>query len=304
MNISQMFDTAPAVPVSSSTSLMRLDWSKQFVDITPSAREMKEHTLAISRQVLEVNDAASQEIAVRAQREVSGFISIVEKARKATKEPALEMGRKIDEAAKVFIAESKAEELRLATLVGDFQALEAAKVRAAEQARLADERRIIEERQRAEMEALRAADAERRRLADAEAENARLAASAKSKRAKEILAQQQVEIERQRALAEARSHEELDRINEEASNAQAALAEQPKYEPVRAQGQRVQEDYEIIVSDIWLLAKAHPTCVRIEALVSEIKTLIKAGVKVAGVIAKPIVKAGVTHGRTVGAIDV
>lgn len=113
-------------------------------------------------------------------------------------------------------------------------------------------------------------------------------------------------LEREKAaeLAKAKSHEELDKIQEKFDTRATQEAPQKPIAPVRAAGQRVVEDFEIIVSDIHLLYRAHPNCVKMEALVGEIKSLLKAGVTVRGVIAKPIVKAGVTRGRPMAAIEV
>jgi len=47
------------------------------------------------------------------------------------------------------------------------------------------------------------------------------------------------------------------------------------------------------VTDVWLLAKSHPGCVKIEPRISEIKSLLNNGVKVAGVNAVRIQKSGV-----------
>lgn len=288
----------------SSQALIRRNDAALTVEFTQSAIALKNQALEAAANIGKVVDAATQEAAVLAQRELANVLTLVEKARKEAKDPVLTYGRAIDDAARNFVQEAKDEQVRIATLVGDFQALEAAKARAAEQLRLAEERKAAEERRQAELAALRAAEEEKRKLAEREREIARLAAEAKSKREKEILAQQQAEVDRQRALSEASTHAELDKIQERHNNAMAAIAEQPRHEPARAAGQRIQEDWEVSVTDIWLLAKAHPTCVRIEPLMGEIKSLLKAGVKVSGVKADKIVKAGVTRGRPMAAIEV
>lgn len=289
----------------STQALIRLNWQDQSADMTEAAAALKNHALEVAALVGKVDNAGTQEAAVRAQQELADILTLAEKARKAAKEPALDFGRRIDEAARLFVADLKDEQLRLGKLVGDFQKLEQAKARAAEELRLAEERKIQEERRLAEMAAVRLAEAERKRLAEADRENARLAALATSQREKAILAEQQIEIERQRKLSEAKTHEELDRINEVASNAQAAIAERPKYEPVRANNQRVVDDWDIQVSDIWSLARAHPGCVTITPLIGQIKSLLKSGIaKIPGVTATPIVKATVTRGRQQAAIEV
>lgn len=289
----------------SNQALIRLDWQAQQASMTEAAAALKNYALELAALIGKVNDASTQEAAVAAQKELAEIKTQAEKARKAAKAPALEFGRRIDQAHETFMADIEDELLRITRLIGDFQQLEQAKARAAEQARIAEERRIQEERRQAELAAIRAAEAERAKLEAAEREIARQSSEATSKRAKELLAQQQAEIDRQRALAEAKSHEELDRINAQASQAAAALADKPKYEPVRATGQRVVEDWDITVSDIWALARAHPACVTITPRLSEIKGLLKAGVeKIPGVVARPTVKAGVTRGRQIAAIEV
>ena len=47
-------------------------------------------------------------------------------------------------------------------------------------------------------------------------------------------------------------------------------------------------DLEITVTNIWKLARSHPTCVTIEPRISEIKSLLKSGIKVAGVTSKEL----------------
>jgi hypothetical protein len=53
-----------------------------------------------------------------------------------------------------------------------------------------------------------------------------------------------------------------------------------------------------VVSDIWTLARAHPGCVEIKPRLFEIRQLLDAGAKVAGVTANKITKVSV---RSVGA---
>lgn len=288
----------------SDQALIRLDWSAQQAAMTEAAAALKSEALDASALVGKVTDATTQETAVEAQKRLANIKALCEKARKAAKAPALDFGRRIDAAAEAFVRDIDDELARVSALIGSYQALELAKQRAAEAARQAEERRIQEERRQAELAALRAAESERQRIAAQEAEVARLAREAKSKAEQAALERQRIELERQKALAEAKSHDDLDRINAQASNAQAALAEQPKYEPVRAQGQRVKEEWSVEVTDIWMLARAHPACVKIEPRLTEIKSLLDAGVKVAGVRAEKVVKAGVMAGRQLAAIEV
>jgi len=129
-------------------------------------------------------------------------------------------------------------------------------------------------------------------------------AEMKKRQAAERAAQEEasrLERERAAALAKANSEEAVDAVNEHFNNKAKEIAPPP--EAPRAQGQRLSNDWEITVNDVWLLARHHSTCVKIEPLVGEIKNLLKAGVKVAGVTATPIVKAGV-HGPAQRVLEV
>jgi hypothetical protein len=110
------------------------------------------------------------------------------------------------------------------------------------------------------------------------------------------------EIERKKfeALSQAQSHEEREAIQERACEEAKAL---PVAAPVRAQGQVVSEVWSFEVTDIWTLARAHPTCVKIEARPSEIKALLSAGAQVVGVKAWKETKATVRLQREPLAIE-
>lgn len=118
-------------------------------------------------------------------------------------------------------------------------------------------------------------------------------AQAKARAAEAARNAELAELEQQRAeaMAQANSHEELDAIAEDFNRQAAAV---PITEPPRVEGQRIVKDYEVTVSDVWALARAHPACVRIEALTGQVKTLIKAGLtKIPGVAWKEVTKADV-----------
>ena len=106
------------------------------------------------------------------------------------------------------------------------------------------------------------------------------------------------DIERRKfeQLAQAKTVEEVDVIHERI-HAEAAAASVPVAAPPRAKGQVVREDWEISVTDIWSLAKAHPSCVHIEPRLVEIKLLLSAGVHPPGVVAKRVQTSGVRIGR-------
>lgn len=235
-------------------ALIRRDDARLTVDFTEAALALKASALETAALIGRVSNADEQHAAVASQTEIANLLNLAEKARKTCKEPVLEYGRRIDGAAKDFCAELKEEQVRLATLVGDYQTMELARVRAAEQA-----------------------------------EKERLLA---------------LEREKAREMQQAQSHEQMEAIQERFNERAAAEAPAEPITPTRAPGQRVSEEWEITVTDIWLLAKAHPMCVKVEPRLVEIKTLLNAGVKVSGVRAEKVVKASVRVGRQMAAIEV
>lgn len=112
---------------------------------------------------------------------------------------------------------------------------------------------------------------------------------------------ERIEKEKQQALAKANTEQQVDAIQEHFNN--KAREVPTVFEQPRAQGQVVRDDWDVTVVNIWELARCHPMCVKIEPLVGEIKNLLKAGQKVAGVKAEPIVKSSV-RGRAQKALDV
>lgn len=114
-----------------------------------------------------------------------------------------------------------------------------------------------------------------------------------------------IEQERQKQTAEAKSHEDLDRINYEACQKQAELA---PVEIARAEGQTLRTDWEINVLDVHRLYLRHRHCVHLEVRISEIRQLLDAWstmessvfdsmCREAGLSAKRVVKTGVRLGR-------
>ena len=239
----------------SDSALIIRDDSRMSVIYTAEAIALRDDALSQAALIGKVTNATQQADAVSAQTALHSIASEAEKARKACKAPVIEFGQKIDAAAKAFLEEVKYEELRLARLVGDFQQLEQARVRAEENARNEKLREI--ERQKAQ------------EVSD--------------------------------ALKANPTHEQLDAIVAKHNEEAATLARPIE---VRAEGQRVQEVWEITVNDSRLLAQVHPLCVEIVPRMSEIKSLLDAGVKVAGVTAKRVIKSGVRVGTQRKAIEV
>lgn len=126
---------------------------------------------------------------------------------------------------------------------------------------------------------------------------------AKARAAEQARNEELSRLEREKAeqIAKATSHEAVDAIAEHYNRMAETV---PVHEPVRAEGQRVTTDWEITVTDIHKLYRMHANCVELKPRLSEIKNLLKLGVAVAGVTAKPIVKATVLLKKEPTAIDV
>lgn len=233
-------------------ALMVCNDQQLSVSLSERAQALKDEALEKAALIGRVTCSEEQRGAVDAQKALAFIRTAVEKARKAAKERPLAYGRAIDEKAKEFVREIGEEDLRIAHLIADFQALEQARIRAAQQA-----------------------------------ENERLT---------------QLERDRAKELAEAKTFEEVDRVQEH-YNTLAQQESTPMPEVAKVEGQIVRHDWDITVTDIWLLARGHPSCVKIDPRLSEIKSLLDAGVKVSGVKAERIIKAQVRV-NSVKAIEV
>lgn len=130
-----------------TTALMTRDDARRVVTYTPDAVALRDDALAASALIGRVGDAVEQAAAVDAQRAIKTALKLLEDTRKACKEPVIEFGRVIDETAKKFRAGLESEEIRIATLVGNFQTAVLAKARAAEAARQAELNALEKKRQ-------------------------------------------------------------------------------------------------------------------------------------------------------------
>jgi hypothetical protein len=275
-----------------------VDWQQQQVAMQSAAEEMKDRALEAVALIGTVKTPEHHQEVITGLAGISEVLTMAEKARKEAKAPYIDMGRKIDAAHDAFIEELRSEQLRIGKLDADYIQLEQAKARAAEAARRAEERKLEEERREREREAQEKAEAEQRRIAEQKAEIERQLQEARSEAKRIELEQAQRELERQQALAQAQSHEELDAINDQHNR---AVAELPIHQMPRAKGQRVVDDWDIRVTDINMLYKSHPGCVKMEPRLSEIKALLRAGKSVIGIEAKPKINVSATATR---AIDV
>ncbi len=141
--------------------------------IEPTAREQRDALLAEAAEITAVANGFDQEVAVGVLARLEDISRGVEKARKAVKEPVLEVGRRIDGVAREFSDLIVSESGRIGKLIASYrQTLQAAiaKKEAEERAR---RMQLIEEanREKARLEA---------EAAKAKTEEQRLAAEAKT----------------------------------------------------------------------------------------------------------------------------
>lgn len=109
-----------------------------------------------------------------------------------------------------------------------------------------------------------------------------------------------LEREREAALAQVKTHEEREVVQEH-FNTRAAVEAIPPAPIITAKGQSIQMDIEVTVTDIWALSRAHPATVKMEPRMSELKALIRAGINPPGVSWKEVVRPGIraTGGKVV-----
>lgn len=113
---------------------------------------------------------------------------------------------------------------------------------------------------------------------------------------------ERIERERQEALAAAKTPEAKQAVEEQAA-AKTAVAAAP-IQTTREAGQVVRTDWEIHVINPWELAKFHPDCVKIEALLTPIKQRLNEGLEVKGVKAVKVTKTDVRVGSRASIIEV
>ena len=262
------------------------------LSIHPEAEAEKQKAIQLSKTVIAVEDEDQKERAVAIVGSIKALTKLCEKSRKEAKEPTIKLGREIDDLAKRYAGELDAEASRIESAIGDYLAVQRRKFEE-EQRKLREEQAKLERAKQEQERAAREAEEARQRAADAE----RRAAEAKTK------------AERDKALAEQRRAEDEQRradkeSAEQARNAQAAeigVAEAEddvsQQATGKAEGASVKPEYEIEITDIHALYKAHPNAVKLEPRLLEIKFLIAQGkLDIPGVKLKEVTKVAVRAG--------
>lgn len=268
------------------TALVSANFVTPPIAFSEEAEDERAECISLAAEVGEVTDPDTQARAVNAQKVIRAFLSKVEKARKAVKEPILEAGRELDRRVGEFVEVPKEQELRIATAVGNYQQAELEKLRRAEQAAAAERERIAHEQAEAIAAAERAA-AEERRKAEAKAAAERADARNEQERAeadaRAAKAQQEAE---ERLAAERKRQEEL--------AAQQTEAIAPVTAPAKAEGQSIRQEWEITRINEFALMRARPDLVRkVEFDLRSIKEELARGLKLPGVEAQLLLKSSV-----------
>jgi len=115
------------------------------IEIIAEAEQMKIEALMSSKGIQTVDDGFEATIAAEAQSALRHLIKGIEESRKDAKAPVLEIGRQIDGVAKDYIEDVKAEESRIAQLLGAFQIVERDKKIAAERQARIQEQQVMAE---------------------------------------------------------------------------------------------------------------------------------------------------------------
>lgn len=130
------------------------------VTLTPGAIALREAALDASALVARVSTPRENETAVHAQTELARVSKLYESARKTVTQPLLDAQRKIKATIDKERKDLEQELLRVSRLIGDYQALEMQRIRAAEAARAQAASDLERERMEALAKAKSDADAD------------------------------------------------------------------------------------------------------------------------------------------------
>lgn len=273
--------------------------------LTAEATQLKDSALTSAALIGKVGNADENAAAVNAQKELKRIQNLFERERKRLKEPLLEAGRQLDRTVSAELVDIEKEAGRLQNLTSEFQLAEQRRIREEEElqrrelARIeaekqAELRRIQEETERAERQAREAREAAERAAREAKTKGEKAAAEIARLEAEAL----RKESEKQLALAA----EKTAKVEEKAAN--AVYAESRPIQATREVGQVVKTDWEITVVNPYDLARFHPECVKIEPILTAIKSRLNGGFEVKGVTAAKKTIASVRAGLPQRAIDV
>ncbi len=283
-------------------ALIVRDDANRTLIFTVYAFESKNNALASAALVGRVSNADELSKAIDAGQKLLNVLKSIESARQEAKDPVLAFGRIIDQTAKTFRENLEQEQIRVARLRGDYEALQLAKQRAAEAERRLEAERLEQERLAEERKLREAAEAAQRKLHEEQQRAAAEAAKARDETERAAAQQRLAEIRREQEIAQAKSLLDIEAARERAAEAVAAL---PVFLPEKADGQVVKEEWVIDQIREFELARARPDLVRkIEFDLLRIKSDLKSGMKLPGVTAHKEVTSSVRAGRQPQIINV
>jgi len=251
-----------------NTDIVPFRVAGEMVEIHPDAEALRDWALTVGALIGRVSDEASNAEATEAMRGIKEVLNSAEAARKKIKEPILDLGRRVDAAAKKFSEPLDAEFKRLQRITADYQTEQIARMREIEDARRREAERLERERQEAERK-LR--EEEERKLAEA-----RRKAEEEMRAARTEAARKAAE-ERARAEKERIEREAAERLKVEAERAeQAQQMLPPPAAPVRAEGQTAKAVWKFEVVNPFDLVRVNPGFVEITPRRDEINRAIAA----------------------------
>jgi phage-related minor tail protein len=221
--------------------------------VAPEAAQLKAEIIARSASITRVSGPDENDTARASIKALAAMRNAVSKCRETIKKPVLEIGRKIDSAAKEFVGEIDAEEKRVTGLVAGYAA------------------EVERERQRVlrEMEAKRQAEEQARR----EQEETARAAEAARIAAEQAAWEASDDAQSAKAAEAAKQAEESRRAAEEAAKAAESKREMIAPPPAKAEGVKFEMDYE--VTDVHALYRFRPAFVNLEARRADILAWLK-----------------------------
>lgn len=139
-----------------NTNLITLNTSLFSVELATGAESFRQSLLDRAKTITQVSDEIDQDACVSVLKMLKEFVSGIEKTRKDIKSPVLDLGKKIDSVASCFTNPVEAEVTRLTKTLNLFQAELLRKQQEAEAKRLAELKKLEEEKQQAEALRLKA----------------------------------------------------------------------------------------------------------------------------------------------------
>jgi hypothetical protein len=265
--------------------------------ISPEAIQVREEALIAAAPIGEVKNAAQNDACFKARKRLKFLMGLFESNRKALKEPVIELGRQLDRAVAGAVEEMEREAGRLECLEREFAIAERNRVREEEMAQECERQRIEQERL-AEIKRAQDEAAEKERQAQAAARAAEeAAAGARTKKQKEEAAKLAAEAEQKKQQAAQSAQQTELTINKINDTAEALTYRESRPVPVvKAKGQAIREEWEIVSINEHALYRARPDLARkIEFDLVALKAALDNG-PLPGVVAKKGIKVGTRGG--------